>query len=142
MKNNGDIIGQKQINENTLRNISRKISEKIKPQIIPHISLELFKEVIKVFVKGKDIPYTAFGIYYSRSFDEDRKLAPNEIKALINFDGEPDRTYLTESDNQDLSFKVLKGLYITHNNVLEYMESINETKVKVGGFCIIFLVFV
>lgn len=201
VKNNGDVVGQKQINENTLRDVSRRISEKIKPQIIPHISLELIedKEVIKVYVKGRDIPYTAFEVYYSRSFDEDKKLAPNEIKSLINFDGEPDRTYMVEADNQNLSFKVLKGLYITHglnsntenfekniglytrngkynvlaelladenrtsikvvtfkgtdksvmlkrneyggkclitsvNNVLEYMESINETKVKLGGF--------
>ena len=31
VKNNGDVIGQKDLNENTLRDVSRKISEGIKP---------------------------------------------------------------------------------------------------------------
>ena len=156
------------------------------------------KEIIKVKVKGNDIPYSAFGIYYSRSFDEDKKLNIAGLKALINRNGEHDRTILEESSNQDLSFEVLKNLYINHglkinqekflenlhlythdgkynklaelladkndtsikvvtfagtdksvmikrteyggkclitsvNNVLDYMESINETKVKIGG---------
>lgn len=200
VKNDGTIVGQTQINENTLRDISRKISEGIEPQVIPHISLELIddKEIIKVVVKGNDIPYSAFGIYYSRSFDEDKKLNIAGLKALINRNGEPDRTILEESSNQDLSFEVLKNLYINHglkinqekflenlkfytqdgkynklaelladkndtsikvvtfagtdksvmikrneyggkclitsvNNVLDYMESINDTKVKVGS---------
>ena len=120
------------------------------------------------------------------------------LKALINRDGEPDYIIQKEARNQDLTFKMLKGLYLSNdikinnekfeqnlnllnrnnkynkmaellsdrndisikvvtfagndktvmlkrteyggkclllsvNNVLEYMESINETKVKVGG---------
>lgn len=200
VKNDGTIVGQKNINENTLRDVSRRISEGIEPQIIPHISLELIGdlEVIKVTVSGKDIPYSAFGIYYSRSFDEDKRLDTVSLKALMNKDGEPDRTIYEISDNQDLSFEILKNLYINHGlkinqmkfeenlgflttdgkynklaeiladknnvsikvvtfagtdktvmlkrteyggkclissvyNVLDYMESINETKVKVGG---------
>ena len=76
VKNNGDVIGQKDINENTLRDVSRKIAEGIKPQIIPTIALELIndKKIIKVSVKGNDIPYSAFGKYYSRSFDEDKAI--------------------------------------------------------------------
>ena len=200
VKNNGDIIGQKDINENTLRDVSRKIAEGIKPQIIPTIALELIdnKKIIKVVVKGNDIPYSAFGKYYSRSFDEDKQLSPEMLKALINRDGEPDYIVQKASLKQNLSFKMLKGLYLSNdikinnenfeenlglytkdnkynfmaelladsndvsikvvtfagkdktvmlkrteyggkclllsvNNVLEYMESINETKVKVGG---------
>lgn len=200
VKNNGDVIGQKDLNENTLRDISRKIAEGIKPQIIPNIALELIgdEKVIKVFAKGNDIPYSAFGKYYSRSFDEDRGLSPEMLKALINREGEPDYIVNKLASNQNLTFKMLKGLYISNdirinnekfednlglktndgkynfmaelladsndisikvvtfagldkavmlkrteyggkclllsvNNVLEYMESINETKVKVGG---------
>ena len=124
--------------------------------------------------------------------------SPEMLKALINREGEPDYIINKLSVNQDLTFKVLKGLYIANdvkinnekfeenlglktsdnkynymaelladtnnisikvvtfaekdksvmlkrteyggkcllisvNNVLEYMESINETKVKVGG---------
>lgn len=200
VKNNGDVIGQKDLNENTLRDISRKIAEGIKPQIIPNIALELIgdKKIIKVFAKGNDIPYSAFGKYYSRSSDEDRGLSPEMLKALINREGEPDYIVNKLASNQNLTFKMLKGLYISNdirinnekfednlglktndgkynfmaelladsndisikvvtfagldkavmlkrteyggkclllsvNNVLEYMESINETKVKVGG---------
>ncbi|MBQ9012071.1 MAG: putative DNA binding domain-containing protein [Bacilli bacterium] len=200
VKNNGDVIGQKEINENTLRDVSRKIAEGIKPQIIPTIALELIgdKKIIKVSVKGNDIPYSAFGKYYSRSFDEDKQLSPEMLKALINRDGEPDYIVKKVSSKQNLTFKMLKGLYLSNgkninnekfeenlglytndnkynfmaelladsndisikvvtfagndktvmlkrteyggkclllsvNNVLEYMESINETKVKVDG---------
>ena len=200
VKNNGDIIGQKDLNENTLRDVSRKIAEGINPQIIPTISLELIdnKKIIKVYAKGNNIPYSAFGKYYSRSYDEDKQLSTHMLKALINKDGEPDYIVKKRASNQELSFKMLKGLYISNNikinnenfeknlglfnddneynfmaelladvnnisikvvtfagndktvmikrteyggkclllavnNVLEYMESINETKVKVGG---------
>ena len=200
VKNNGDVVGQKDLNENTLRDISRKIAEGIKPQIIPSISLELIddKTIIKIYAKGNNVPYSAFGKYYSRSFDEDRSLSPEMLKSLINREGEPDYIINKVSSNQNLTFKKLKELYLLNdikinndkfeenlglftndnkynymaelladkndisikvvtfagkdksvmlkrteyggkclllsvNNVLEYMESINETKVKVGG---------
>lgn len=200
IKNNGDVIGQIDLNENTMRDVSRKIAEGIKPQIIPNIALELIgnKKVIKVFAKGNDIPYSAFGKYYSRSFDEDKQLSPEMLKALINKEGEPDYIVRKIATKQNLTFKMLKGLYLSNdirinnekfeqnlgfltndnkynymaelladsndisikvvtfagndktvmlkrteyggkclllsvNNVLEYMESINETKVKVGS---------
>ena len=117
VKNNGDVIGQKDLNENTLRDISRKIAEGIKPQIIPNIALELIgdKKIIKVFAKGNDIPYLAFGKYYSRSFDEDRGLSPEMLKALINREGEPDYIVNKLASNQNLTFKMLKGLYISND---------------------------
>jgi len=198
---NGDVIGQKQINENTLRDISRKIAEKIQPQVIPHISIELIgdKEVIKVYVKGDEPAYSADGRYYIRSADEDKKVNVDSLRALLNKDGVPDKMVKTESYNQNLSFKVLKGIYVSHgltlndenfeknlgfftkdgkynvlaelladknnfsiivarfqgndktvllertefgeqciivtlNNVLNYIKSLNQTKVKLGGF--------
>ena len=86
VKNNGDVIGQKDLNENTLRDVSRKIAEGINPQVIPTISLELIEDkmIIKVYVKGNNIPYSAFGKYYSRSFDEDKQLSVDMLRALIN----------------------------------------------------------
>ena len=197
---NGDVIGQKQINENTLRDISRKISEKIQPQVIPHISIELIddKEIIKVYVKGDEPAYSADGRYYIRSADEDKKVNVDSLRALLNKDGIPDKMLKTESYNQNLTFKVLRGLYVSHgltindenfeknlglytkdgkynvlaelladknnysvivarfqgndktnllertefgeqciivtlNNVLNYIKSLNQTKVKLGG---------
>ena len=117
VKNNGDVIGQKDLNENTLRDVSRKIAEGINPQIIPTISLKLIgdKMVIKVYAKGNNIPYSAFGKYYSRSFDEDKQLSVDMLRALINRDGEPDFIVDKVSSNQDLTFKMLKGLYLINN---------------------------
>lgn len=117
VKNNGDVIGQKDLNENTLRDVSRKIAEGINPQIIPTISLELIgdKMVIKVYAKGNNIPYSAFGKYYSRSFDENKQLSVDMLRALINRDGEPDFIVDKVSSNQDLTFKMLKGLYLINN---------------------------
>ena len=56
--------------------------------------LEKLQKVIKVSAKGNNIPYSAFGKYYSRSFDEDKQLSPEMLKALINREGEPD--YITQ----------------------------------------------
>lgn len=116
VKNDGTVVGQDNINENTLRDVSRKISEGINPQIIPHISLELIddKSVIKVTVKGNDVPYSAFGRYYSRSFDEDKALTPAGLKALINREGEPDFIIEKQASRQDLTFSILKNMYINH----------------------------
>lgn len=84
VKNNGDVVGQKDLNENTLRDISRKIAEGIKPQIIPSISLELIddKTIIKIYAKGKNVPYSAFGKYYYRSFDVDHLVSLKMLKTL------------------------------------------------------------
>ncbi len=124
VSNDGIILGQNNINENTLRDVSRKISEGISPQIIPHISLEIIdnKKIIKVYASGNDIPYSAFDKYYSRSYDEDKKLSANELKKLFNRNGEFDRIVYEPAYNQDLTFETLKNLYINHG------LKINETK--------------
>lgn len=44
VKNDGTVIGQKDINESTLRDVSRKVAEGIKPQVIPEISLQLIDD--------------------------------------------------------------------------------------------------
>lgn len=128
VKNDGKIIGQENVNENTLRDISRRISEGINPQVIPNISLELVdnKTIIKVHVKGNNIPYSAFDKYYSRSFDEDKKLEANELKALFNRNGEPDRILYEASYNQDLTFETLKNLYDNHG------LKINKSKFEIN----------
>ena len=92
VKNDGTVIGQKNITESTLRDISRKISEGIKPQVIPEINMMLLddKTIIKVTVKGNANIYSAFDKYYIRSFDEDKKISPDMLRELINSKGEPD----------------------------------------------------
>lgn len=116
VKNNGDIVGQNELNENTVREVSQKINDNIKPQVIPIISIEYFNDLkfIKVYVKGNNIPYSAYDKYYSRSFDEDKKLTPDSLKALINRDGEPDFIVNKPASNQNLTFEILKNMYINH----------------------------
>lgn len=200
VKNNGDVIGQKDLTDSTVRDVSHKISEGIKPQVIPTISVEYYEnlKVIKVVAKGKNIPYSAFEKYYLRSFDEDRQVTPNILAEMLNSKGEPDLIIEEESSRSKLSFKILKNLFVINgltvnektfeannklltkskkynymaelladendvsikvvtfagkdksvmikrteygykclisalDNVIQYIESINETKVKLGG---------
>ena len=85
IKNDGTVIGQKDITESTLRDISRRVSEGIKPQVIPEISMELVndKSIIKVSVKGNANVYSAFDKYYIRLFDENKKVSPDMLYQLI-----------------------------------------------------------
>ena len=114
VKNDGTVIGQKDINESTLRDVSRKVAEGIKPQVIPEISLQLIddKKIIKVTVKGNANIYSAFERYYIRSFDEDKKVSPDMLRELINSKGEPDLIVNEPTIRNDLTFETLKGLYL------------------------------
>ncbi|MBQ9266807.1 MAG: ATP-binding protein [Clostridia bacterium] len=113
VKNNGDVIGQKDITDSTVRDVSRKISEGIKPQVIPTISVEYYEnlKVIKVVTKGKNAPYSTFEKYYIRSYDEDKKVTPKLLAEMINKTGEPDLIIEEEASNPKLSFKILKNLF-------------------------------
>ncbi len=81
IKPNGDVIGQ-EVSESSLRDVSRLIYESIKPQIYPIINEETIedKHIIKVEFNGEEKPYSAFGRYYLRTADEDRKITPIELK--------------------------------------------------------------
>lgn len=74
-----------EITDSTLRDVSRKIYEGIKPQIFPKIEIVSINgiDAIKVDFSGNDIPYSAFGRYYIRIADEDRELAPNELRKMM-----------------------------------------------------------
>lgn len=83
----GNVIGQ-DVSEGTLREISQIISEKLKPQIYPTIEKMTIenKSIIKVEINGDDTPYSAYGRYYLRTADEDRDIAPNELKKMMKED--------------------------------------------------------
>lgn len=121
VKNDGEIIGQ-DVGNFTLKNISQAIANSIKPQIIPTISVEFLKEktVVKVEVKGSERPYSAYGKYFIRSSDEDRDIAPNNLRELILL-RHNDSIARIEASNQFLTFNQLKGLYL--NNGLTLNEN-------------------
>lgn len=130
VKNNGMVIGQKDINESTLRDVSRRIAEGIKPQVIPEISLQLIedKTIIKVVVKGNANIYSAFDKYYIRSFDEDRKVSPDMLRELINAKGEPDLIISEPTVRNDLTFETLKGLYLIKGHKINNEQFENNMK--------------
>ena len=84
LKNNGQPC-KFEITDSTLRDVSRKIFETIKPQIFPIIKLEKIDdvEVLVVELDGADKPYSAFGKYYIRIADEDRKMSPSELRKIM-----------------------------------------------------------
>lgn len=130
VKNDGTVIGQKDINESTLRDVSRKVAEGIKPQVIPEISLQLIddKKIIKVTVKGSANIYSAFERYYIRSFDEDKKVSPDMLRELINSNGEPDLIVNEPTIRNDLTFETLKGLYLIKGHKINNEQFENNLK--------------
>lgn len=130
VKNDGTVIGQKDINESTLRDVSRKVAEGIKPQVIPEISLQLIddKKIIKVTVKGNANIYSAFERYYIRSFDEDKKVSPDMLRELINSKGEPDLIVNEPTIRNNLTFEILKGLYLIKGHKINDEQFENNLK--------------
>ena len=84
VKPNGDVIGQ-DVSESSLRDVSRTVYESIKPQIYPAIEEVTLngRHLIKVEFSGENAPYSAAGRYYLRTADEDREVAPAELKAFF-----------------------------------------------------------
>lgn len=128
VKNDGEIIGQ-EIGGLTLKNISQAIANFIKPQMIPIITVEYLddKTVIKIEANGNDKPYSAYGRYYIRSSDEDREIALNKLKELMNFSYIESITKI-EATNQFLTFNQLKGLYLNNGMTLNeetYKHNLN-----------------
>ncbi len=117
VRNDGEVVGQ-QIGDRTMREISQGIAVAIKPQIIPTIMMELCdgKNVIKVTVEGDEKPYSAYGKYYMRSADEDREIAPQQLRNLML--SISDSIVNIEANNQQLTFEQLKTLYAGNNLTL------------------------
>ena len=110
VRNDGEVIGQ-QIGDRTLREVSQAAASAIRPQIIPSISMELMDDmnVIRVAAKGNERPYSAYGRYYMRSADEDREIAPAQLRLLML--SSSDSIVNMEANQQQLSFDQLRTLY-------------------------------
>ncbi len=85
VKPNGDVIGQT-VSESSIRDVSRSVYESIRPQIYPAIEEVTLdgKHLIKVEFSGENTPYSATGRYYLRTADEDREVAPAELKTFFD----------------------------------------------------------
>lgn len=105
VKNDGEVVGF-QIGEGTERKISEAISNSIEPSIIPTITTKTAedgKEYIEIEAKGTDTPYSAYGYYYVRSADEDRKATRESLKKMFTASGF-DFIKEMEASNQNLHF--------------------------------------
>ncbi len=80
----GSVTGQ-QIGKSTLKDISKSISDHLEPKIYPHIEIVKIsgKNCIYVDFSGKDGLYSAFGRFYLRVGEEDKKLSVSEIRRLV-----------------------------------------------------------
>ena len=97
----GDVVGQ-DVSESTLRSISQTISEKLEPQIYPTIEkIDIEdKAVIRIEINGDDTPYSAYGRYYMRTADEDREIAPVELKKMMKEDADRDSFEIKKSEDK------------------------------------------
>ena len=84
IKDDGIVIGQ-QIGKATLKDIAKTVSDHIEPKIFPEIEIEELKgkTCVKVDFTGQENLYSAYGNYYIRIGDENRKLTGKEIERLI-----------------------------------------------------------
>ena len=105
VKPNGDVIGQ-DVSESSLRDVSRTVYESIKPQIYPAIEEVTLdsKHLIKVEFSGENAPYSAAGRYYLRTADEDREVAPAELKAF--FDANKHRGKWEKTQSESLATQI------------------------------------
>ena len=111
VKNNGEIVGQ-QLGALTTQDVSREIKTKIKPRITPKIDILDFdgKKVIRVYVEGEDIPYSAYDRYYIRSDDEDNLMTGDQLERFFtnrNYDYSQWETQTTEYTVDDIDEQLL-----------------------------------
>ena len=84
IEDDGRVVGQ-QIGKSTVRDISKSISDHIDPKIYPDIRIQKIadKDCIVVDFIGHEGLYSAFGRFYLRAADEDKKLSTKEIERLM-----------------------------------------------------------
>jgi len=120
VRNDGEVVGQ-QTGEDTERKISEVISNAIEPAIIPTIKEKETpekKKYIEVSAEGSDYPYSAFGMYYIRSADQDKRATRESLKKMFAASGF-DFILENKSNRQDLHFTQLvslltsKGLHVS-----------------------------
>lgn len=112
--NDGEVIGQ-QMGKDTERTISDAIHNFIEPSIIPTIETKTTPEgleYIEVKVEGMDSPYSAYGLYYARSADQDKKATREALKKMFVGSG---FDFIRESAaaRQDLHFTQLISLLVS-----------------------------
>lgn len=84
IEDNSRIVGQ-QTGKSTLKDISRAITDHIDPKIFPDIAVQKIsgRDCIVVEFNGHEGLYAAYGRFYLRAGDENKKLSTREIERLV-----------------------------------------------------------
>lgn len=158
VNNNGDIVGQ-QVGSDTERKISEAIAQSIEPSIIPTIELLTSDDgfdYIQVKVEGIDSPYSAYGLYYCRSADQDKKATRESLKKMFISSG---FDFIQESPSKQtnlrftqlISLFLARGFHITNekafikniklltndnkfNQMAELLSDSNSLPLKIARF--------
>jgi len=84
IRDDGSVMGQ-QIGKSTIKDISKSMTDHIDPKVYPDITIQRIagKDCIRVDFRGHEGLYSAYGRFYLRAGEEDKKLSTNEIERLI-----------------------------------------------------------
>ncbi len=84
IQDDGTAVGQ-QIGKSTLKDISKSIADHIDPKVYPDIEIRKIagKDCIHIEFRGHEGLYSAYGRFYLRAGDENKKLSTKEIERLI-----------------------------------------------------------
>ena len=139
----GDIVGQ-DIGKETLRDISREISENIKPQC--YYSIETKSDgaghtFIEVDFSGDHAPYSAYGLYYLRFADEDRKISDIELQKLFRSRNKDYSIWELSNSNvsiTDIDEKLLRNKYNICYENNRISEKYNNAEGALSKFGLLF----
>lgn len=116
VKDNGEVIGLKDINNDTKDKIAKNLMDRIYPRVIPYCDYEEIegKTVLRILVEGNNKPYSFDDNYFIRSGSQNKKI-PRDILKEIFLKSDDELMLELESRNQELTFNQLEHLYINKN---------------------------
>lgn len=106
VRDDGEIVGIKNIGKNTLQDIRQRVRDFIFPQIVVNTKVITTNEgidYIHLSSIGSEIPYSYDGRYYIRSGSSDEQLTPQMLRKLLET-GDTDLIKNAESYIQELTF--------------------------------------
>lgn len=131
---NGEVLGLKgQLGKETIRKVEQRITEYVKPAIVPSIALEEYdgKAVIHVTASGNRRPYSCAGNYRIRIGSSNKQIDP-ELLGELFYSSQNVALENTESINQNLTFNMLRQLYISKGMSIENTSFELNAGLKVG----------
>lgn len=116
VKDNGEVIGLKDLTNDTKDKIAKNLMDRIYPKVIPYCDYETIdnKTVLVIEVNGNNKPYSFDDSYFIRSGSQNKKI-PRDLLKEIFLNSDEELMIEMESSSQDLTFNQLKQLYISRN---------------------------